>query len=487
MKAPIRSIFFAASFTLSASCFEPPECDDPGCNAWLSGLYSACLPQNWTGYVITDGSLTPSPAAFARNVSFGSDGAYYISGTSFRNFGAPLNPHNTDGVEDSLLVRMDAYGRYLWHTCLGSALSDNRDTIGAVIPRSTGAVNAFEADGAFGSPMLAFNGGGGSDVAVAAYSESGALRWLTFTGAAASTSPRGGLANESGFVLLLISGGGFPQAGPALNAPHGFGDAVLLQMNDSGALGRHYFIGPSAGGLSQAKMVRAADGGYALALQLSGDLAPEFNNAKNARAGGDDVAVVKLDSNWNYQWHRYLGNPLVDKAGAIVDGGDGFLYVGGTSEDTIAGALQPHGTPGGGNYDGFIARIRSSDGALDWVTHLGIQNGATTPDTVVFALAPAPGAMLTVSNSSQPFGNPRAPFSTGMFGQDTGLAAFGANGSMLWNTFLNTGSGFAGFHASPTCDGGLAIGGFAGFRYGNPVNASPHALDFALLKLGPQF
>ena len=99
---------------------------------------------------------------------------------------------------------------------------------------------------------------------------------------------------------------------------------------------------------------------------------PTRNAAQAAIGGGSDAFVTKIGASGNQiVYSTYLGGAGIDGGTAITVDGAGQTVVTGFTDSAnfpAAAAVQP---ASGGSYDGFVARLAASGGALDYSTYLG--------------------------------------------------------------------------------------------------------------------
>ena len=96
------------------------------------------------------------------------------------------------------------------------------------------------------------------------------------------------------------------------------------------------------------------DGNLYVAGVTEGNLNGETNN------GGDDIFVIKLDSDGNEIWTKLYGTSSDDWIGEISFREDGFLYLEGTS----------YGYYNHKNYNGFLKKI-DTKGEEVWTKYFG--------------------------------------------------------------------------------------------------------------------
>jgi hypothetical protein len=133
----------------------------------------------------------------------------------------------------------------------------------------------------------------------------------------------------------------------------------------------HTFYGVSEGSLGMLDLAVDADGN----VYLAGSSTASWGNPLHAYSGGQDILVVKLDSQGEYLWHTYFGAaPNTEEAG--IDEGQGIavdaagnVYVTGYSDLTWQGPVdaEPLNAHAGDGENMFVLKINSG-GAYQWHT-----------------------------------------------------------------------------------------------------------------------
>ena len=195
------------------------------------------------------------------------------------------------------------------------------------------------------------------------------------------------------------------------------------------------YLGGSSEEESRALAVDAAGHAYITGKTLSADF-PTANPLQATKGTGNDVFVTKLSPDGSTLiYSTYLGGSGSDiGSGIAVDtGGDAYLTGATNSTDfPAAGGIQPNF--GGGNTDGFVARLDASGAALIYSTYLGgsgIDSGAS------IAVDNSGNAYVTGSTNATdfPIANALQSSSGGNF--DSFIARLDASGAaLIYSTYL---------------------------------------------------
>ncbi|MEG8044804.1 hypothetical protein QP175_00385 [Sphingomonas aerolata] len=326
-------------------------------------------------------------------------GFSYIVGTSAGDLGA----NRADGADDLLLTKVDSEGAVVWTRMLGTTGS------------ARGAAVTIGPDGGIvvaGTVAGGFDGGtSDGDMLVAKYDAQGDERFATLVRA---TGPQQAAAVAVASDGTIYVGG---QNGAA------DGEAVITRIDATGRVGERRVIDDagSVRGLAVAAdgallaltgeagraVLRRIDGaalssdlarldlgrGDARALAVAADGSIAVVGAAdaaldgvqvNARTGGRDAFVARVDSALQSAAVTYLGTSAEDQADSVAWLG-GALHVGGRT----AGVLDTART---GDVDAFVARIDAATGAIAAVRQFG--TAGTRADAVQVSAAPGGNSVL---------------------------------------------------------------------------------------------
>lgn len=161
---------------------------------------------------------------------------------------------------------------------------------------------------------------------------------------------------------------------------------------------------------------------------------------QNTIAGATDAFVAKFDNDGQLLWSTYFGGEAEEYGQSIEVDGQGNVYFSGSTASmtnvATTGAAQE--TFGGGEYDGFIAKL-DGNGLLLWASYFG---GTEFEFSNSLAVDPA-GNVFTTGWTNSPTGVSTAGAMQPIFGgeQDAFLAKYDTDGNLQWSTYY----GDAGF------------------------------------------
>jgi hypothetical protein len=221
--------------------------------------------------------------------------------------------------------------------------------------------------------------GGGVDAFVAKFDPTGALVYCTYLGGAGDDRAFGIAVDAAGAVYLTgwTSSTDFPTAGnPYQPSLAGGLDAFVAKLS---ATGESLIFSTFLGGAS-------SDQGRAIALDASGHAfiagqtaSPDFptlHPLQTGLKGPQDAFVAEVDGYGALLFSTYLGGSGTDTAAAIAVGGDGSIYLTGSTDSLdfpTLNAIQPLNA---GYQDAFVTKLSPNGAAIVFSTYLGGSGGS---------------------------------------------------------------------------------------------------------------
>jgi hypothetical protein len=343
-----------------------------------------------------------------------SSGNVYVLGNATGNFGNQVN----QGQQDAYLTKYDSAGNVLWTRMLGSAGTANG--IGLALNPTGGVVVTGSTTADLTTTAVA---NGNTDTFVAKYDANGNQTWvkqlqtLNQNQAAAVSVDASGNVYIGGQVTGVIGSG---------QTKVGGSDAYVAKLDSKGNLVYEQQFGTTAND-SVAATATAADGslyvasvqnGHAIVAKYAngdatqapvwqqdlGDLqnggtiggltvsgsqvyvSGTTQNANltaggaatitNASSGGSDAFVFALTDQGATaaaDFVSYVGTGAQDKGGAVTVGGDGTIYLTGSTTGTFAGQ-----TRNIANVSNSFAASISASGAINWTKQYGGLDGVSS-------------------------------------------------------------------------------------------------------------
>ena len=316
---------------------------------------------------------------------------------------APIHAHANSGTASDLFVlKLNQAGVYQWHTFYGSGDCDADGVdyaYGVAVDGSNNVyVTGFSYDGWLGdgaSPAIhdytgIDNGCGQSNIFVLKLGNDGAYQWHTFYGKGEDYFDEGSAiaVDSSGSVYVSFKSSN-TWDGPGPTAPihdcnGGDSDIGVLKLDTDGAYQWHTFFGSAAADEASSITLDGSNKIYVSGYSAATWDGPSGEHPLHAFSGGEDIAVLKLDSDGAYQWHSFYGSATDDdNASGITFGANNALYLTGSSAATWnVGATAPlHSFSG--NSDISILKL-DTDGDYYWHTFYGSASSDDFGRDVVF-------------------------------------------------------------------------------------------------------
>ena len=395
----------ASTTTTSGTTTSTQAADQQGRLIKLSDLDSTPTSTLSVSAAPTSGTTT------AQSTVADSSGNVYVLGNATGNFGNQVN----QGAQDAYLTKYDSAGNVLWTRMLGSTGTANGSTL--ALDPTGGVVIAGSTTAALTTTSVT---DGNTDTFVAKYDANGNQTWvkqlqtLSNNQAASVSVDASGNVFIGGQVTGVIGSGQTKQGG---------NDAYVAKLDNKGKLVYEKQFGTSAND-TVAATATASDGslyvasvqnGHAIVskyangdataapawtsdlgdlqngggiggLAVSGSqlyISGTTQNANltaggaasvaNASSGGADAFVFNLTdqgASASANFVSYVGTSGSDKAGAVTVGGDGTVYLTGSTTGTFAG--QSRNVP---NVSNMFATALSGSGAIAWTRQYGGLDG----------------------------------------------------------------------------------------------------------------
>lgn len=196
----------------------------------------------------------------------------------------------------------------------------------------------------------------GVSIGIVAMSQGPAIEWK---------QSLGGSENEIIYSIRETSDGGYIAAGYTesndgdITGNNGDRDALLIKFTANGAVAWYKTYG-GTGAENARSVLQTTEGGYIFTGSASSD-----NGDVSANHGGNDVWVVKLDSQGEIEWEKTYGGMYGDAGFSIVPSTAGGYIIGGQSNSSDGDVTENNGMT-----DCWIFKIDAS-GTLTWQASLG--------------------------------------------------------------------------------------------------------------------
>ncbi|HXC55208.1 MAG TPA: hypothetical protein VNU97_07940 [Rhizomicrobium sp.] len=351
----------------------------------------------------------------AQSTVVDASGNVYVLGNATGNFGNQVN----QGQQDAYLTKYDSAGNVLWTQMLGSTGTANGATL--ALDPTGGVVIAGSTTAALTTTSVT---DGNTDTFVARYDANGNQTWVKQLQTLSQNQAASVSVDASGNVFIggQVSGGVIG----AGQTKAGGNDAYVAKLSSKGALvyekqfgtsandtvaatatasdgslyvasvqNGHAIVSKYANGDATAAPVWTSDlgdlqnGGGIGGLAVSGSQIYVSGTTQNANltaggaasvaqasSGGSDAFVFNLTDQGSTaaaNFVSYVGTGAQDKGGAVTVGGDGTVYLTGSTTGTFAG--QSRNVP---NVSNAFATSLSAGGVTNWTRQYGGLDGISS-------------------------------------------------------------------------------------------------------------
>ena len=372
---------------------------------------------------------------------------YLCGGTQSTSNIATRGTHQSvqNGDTDALIAKFDTTGQRIWASYFGGSRDDYAQKIklnsaGELI--ITGGTKSNDDIASPGAEMSQPNGK--EDVFLAKFTTEGNRIWSRYWGWPDSDHAFSLTTNPKGDIFI----GGVKFIPGLPNDPLSFSteDFLASFTTDGRYINSTFWSGNNDAGIYD--LLCDEEGNiYGVGNTYSLNAAVSRNAYQPRNAGGSDVWLWKLDSNFKIIWSTYCGGSGDDSGVALFLDAQKNLYFTGTTSS----ANYPLGSNAGlnalrGMYDAQVTKF-SANGQLLWASYLGGFGQEYGHDLKLDPLGT--GAIFVAGGSSESPGlvgsrGWQTEYGGGMW--DAFLAKLDASGQLLWSTYYG-GASYDGFRA----------------------------------------
>jgi hypothetical protein len=329
-------------------------------------------------------------ADVGRGIAVDGAGNVYVAGESSATWGTPVRFY-TGGV-DAFAAKLDSNGALTWNTFLGAAGADVG--YGIALDAGNNVYVVGDSRATWGAQVRSYTAG--VDSFAAKLDTDGGLIWNTFLG---GNGDDGGYGITVDATSVYICGQSSAAWGNPVRAFSGAINACVTKMNSTtGALTWNTFLGSSD------------EAGYGIAVDAGGKVYvtgrsnSTWGTPVRAYSVGTDAFVAKLGSNGALTWNTFLGGTGTDLSWAMAVDNSGYVYTAGYSTAAWGSATPAYA----GSIDGYVVKLDSTSGVLNWNAFVG---GGTSVDTCTGVALDGSGNIYVVGQSTGTWGSPLRAYS----------------------------------------------------------------------------
>ncbi|RYE17989.1 MAG: hypothetical protein EOP51_22885 [Sphingobacteriales bacterium] len=334
------------------------------------------------------------------SVNATSDGGCILAGISGNPSGGIFTGAPGLGLEDGLLIKLNATGSVQWYKVYGGSSWDMLYTIQQTA--DGGYIACGNSSSSNTGSLSGINTNGVEDGWIIRIDNAGNILWQKLLG---------GNNTDYLYSIAQTPDGGYIASGTSSSSNtgtlmgvsnNGSYDAWIIKLDATGNLQWQKLLGGTStdytDGYSGSALKRTTDGGYIIggysSSSNSGTLTGLTNNGPVNTTY--DFWIIKLDGFGNLQWQKLLGGSNIERCVAVIQTADGGYVATGESSSSNSGTLA--GYISNGNVDAWVIKLDNL-GNLRWQKLLGGTNPEITNAIVQinggFALAGNTGSMGT--------------------------------------------------------------------------------------------
>jgi hypothetical protein len=429
-----------------------------------------------------------------KGIAVDRNGSIYVVGTSSAGWSgpsgrSPLRPYV--GNSDIVIVKLNDAGGYVWHTFYGSNDNDSGNAITVDSGGSIYVVGASEkgwnGNGGIG-PLNPHTGAGTRDVVVMKLSGSGGYYWHTFHGSP-GIDEAAAVRVDGGFNVYVAGTSNQGWIGPygtaetgtvapagvdgaePLDPYEGGDDILVLKLNSDGSYAWHSFYGSTANDSGRDITVDSTRGLFVVGDSSNTWQGPDGIAPGSAYVGGRDIVAIKLNKSGAYYWHTFFGSALGDYGYGIALDDIGNIYLTGSSEATWTGSAGKSPLDPFAGGSDIVIVKVNRSGSYVWHTFYGSASNDYSYDILVDS-----SAGLYVSGSS--FGKWVAkggflPLDNYAGSSDIVALKLNNNGAYQWHAFYGSSSADDGQAIALDRGGNVLSAGSSDASWDGTGNVSP--------------
>lgn len=310
------------------------------------------------------------------------------------------------GASDMFIAKFDSTGVRLWGTYFGGTGADTAfacalDEQGRSMV--TGSTNSTSMSG-LDTIMPVQSYAGMRDAFTVALTDSGTVRWATWSGGPDDDAASGLALDTAGRAVVVgrtSSMEGIATSGTVQEMQGGEEDGFVLVLDTIGVRVWGSYVGGTSTDMLH-DVVCVDDHIFLAGATRSADLQTAGDSLDSELAGTQDGIIARLDADGTLVWCCYLGGDSIESVTGLDRDRSGALYIGGTTSSIVPDStIATTGSwmeASGGASDGFIQKY-DGDGHRVWGSYYGGEQDDAIVDIGVYGITLAFVAGTTASQS----------------------------------------------------------------------------------------
>lgn len=302
--------------------------------------------------------------------------------------------------------------------------------------------------------------GGGTDGLISKFDADGVLQWCTYYGGSHGSDNVTGVSCDSEGNVYVAghsqSSAGITTEGAYQEERAGSRDAFLVKFTEDGERLWATYYGGTGSDKAMAVSINQDNEIFLSGFTLSTNGIASTDAYQSSNGGLQDNFIAKFDGEGDFIWGTFYGGNSYEEIFTSTCDSMGNIYVAGytSSTDGIA-STGAHQETMAGLKDGFVAKFSGTGDRL-WSTYLG---GAENDE--IFSICSDGGNVyLTGSTKSNTGIATAGSFKDTLTGiTDAMIAKMDTDGSVVWSTYLGTGTSTNGLSIHYLNGGNIFVGG----------------------------
>ena len=309
-------------------------------------------------------SFGSSGSDIGADIAISNDGSIFISGWTTGNLNNQIHAgvaNNSDGINDSYVMKLDSDGNEQWTKLFGTTEEDNgyavhisSDGFIFITGETSGNLNNQIHSGVSNDEI---NNSGKADIFVIKLNSEGSEIWTKIYGSQRDDLAWGSEIDENN--NLYFFGETHGNLNGEINNSEGLEDGFVMKVDSDGNQIWTTLVGTSFN--EEVFDIAISNEEF---IYVIGETSDENTNPTTGEPWTDDIFLSKLDSNGKILWTKTFGDSLDDVGYSVELDSNGDLFIGGSTNGNL------NGIQNNGDYDVFLMKL-DSDGEEIWTKLFG--------------------------------------------------------------------------------------------------------------------
>ncbi len=310
-------------------------------------------------------SFGSSGSDIGADITISNDGSIFISGWTTGNLNNQIHAgvaNNSDGINDSYIMKLDSDGKEQWTKLFGTTEEDqgyavhiSSDGFIYITGETSGNLNNQIHSGVSNDEI---NNSGKADIFVIKLNSDGTEIWTKIYGSKRDDLAWWSEIDENNNLYLFGETHG--NLNGEINNSEGLEDGFVMKVDSDGNQLWTSLVGTRFN--EEFFDIAISNDGF---LYVVGETSDDGRKSPNGISNSDDILITKLDTDGKIIWTKSFGKDSSDEVGYSIEiDSNGSLYVGGRTNGNLNDAQN------NGDYDAFLMKL-DSEGNEIWTKLYG--------------------------------------------------------------------------------------------------------------------